>query len=100
MVFTVSSISARNAKVISVSTQFRYSIIPMVPKKVSAQEIRLAKLEFIISETVSMSLVNRLIRSPDWWASKYRRGRDCRWLNRSRRIAATVFWEICTMIRA
>ena len=85
---------------ISVSTQFRYSIIPMVPRKVRMQEMRFAKLELIISEMVSMSLVNRLIRSPDWWVSKYRRGRDCILLNRSRLMAATVFWAMWTMIRA
>ena len=37
----------------------------MVPRNVRAQEMRLAKLELIISEMVSMSLVKRLMRSPD-----------------------------------
>ncbi len=60
----------------------------------------LAKLLFSASEMVSTSLVNRLISSPDWWVSKYRRGRFCKLANRSRRIWATVRGEICTMMRA
>ena len=97
---TTSSISARNAKVISVSSQFIYSIIATMPINVKAQDTTLAKLELIISDTVSISLVKRLIRSPDWWVSKYRRGRDCSLSNRSCRSCATVCWEMCTMIRA
>ena len=85
---------------ISVSTQFIYSIIATMPINVKAQDTTLAKLELIISDTVSMSLVKRLIRSPDWWVSKYRRGRSCNLSNRSCRIWATVRWEICTMMRA
>ena len=100
MPLTTSSISTRKAKVISVSTQFIYSIITTMPINVKAQDTTLAKLELIISDTVSMSLVKRLIRSPDWWVSKYRRGRSCNLSNRSCRICATVRWEICTMMRA
>ena len=51
---------------ISVSHGFSTIIITTVPTKVSTLEMMLAKLLFSISDTVSMSLVNRLIRSPDW----------------------------------
>ena len=71
-----------------------------MPINVKAQDTTLAKLELIISDTVSMSLVNRLIRSPDWCVSKYRRGSDCNLSNRSCRSCATVRWEICTIMRA
>ena len=96
---TTSSISTRKAKVISVSTQFIYSIIATMPINVKAQDTTLAKLELIISDTVSMSLVKRLIRSPDWWVSKYLRGRAWSLLNRSCRRVATVRWEMRTIRR-
>lgn len=70
MTFTTSSISPRKAKVIRVSAQFRYSSIPMVHRNVRELDSTLAKLLLIISDTVSMSLVKRLMRSPDWWVSK------------------------------
>ena len=66
MTFTTTPISARNRNVISVSHGFSTIIITTVPTKVSTLEMMLAKLLFSISDTVSMSLVNRLIRSPDW----------------------------------
>ena len=55
---------------IRVSAQFRYSSIPMVHRNVRELDSTLAKLLLIISDTVSMSLVKRLMRSPDWWVSK------------------------------
>ena len=70
MVFTTRSIRPRKAKVIRVSAQFRYSSIPMVHRNVRELDSTLAKLLLIISDTVSMSLVKRLMRSPDWWVSK------------------------------
>ena len=85
---------------ISVSSQLRYSIIATVAINVMVLEMMLAKLLLISSLTVSMSLVNRLIRSPDWWVSKYGSGMVCNLANRSFRMAATERWEICTMIRA
>ena len=66
MTFTTPPISARKPKVISVSHGFRTIIISTVPTKVSTLEMMLAKLLFSISDTVSISLVKRLIRSPDW----------------------------------
>ena len=84
---------------ISVSAQFRYTSITTVHTKVSRLDTTLAKLLLIMSDTVSISLVKRLIRSPDWWVSKYRRGRDWSLLNRSCRRVATVRWEMRTMIR-
>ena len=66
---TTTAISPRNRKVISVSHGFSTSIITTVPTKVSTLEMMLAKLLFSISETVSISLVKRLIRSPDWCRS-------------------------------
>ena len=44
-------------------------IISTVPTKVSTLEMMLAKLLLSISDTVSISLVNRLMRSPDWFWS-------------------------------
>ena len=57
MVFTTSSMTARVAKVTRVSVGLRTSIMTMVPVKFSVQEMRLPKLLFKASETVSMSLV-------------------------------------------
>ena len=70
-----------------------------VHTKVMRLDTTLAKLLPIISDTVSMSLVKRLIRSPDWWVSKYRRGRVWSLLNRSCRRVATVRWEMRTIRR-
>ena len=68
-VLTTMPISPRNRKVISVSHGLSTSIITTVPTKVSTLETMLAKLLLSISDTVSISLVKRLIRSPDWWRS-------------------------------
>ena len=57
MVLTTPSITARVAKVTRVSAGLKTSIMTMVPVKVSVQEMRLPKLLFRASETVSMSLV-------------------------------------------
>ena len=57
MFFTTSSMTASVAKVIRLSRGLRTSIMAMVPVKFSVQEMRLAKLLFRASETVSMSLV-------------------------------------------
>jgi len=64
MVLTTSSITASMAKVMAVRMGLRTIIMATVPKKVREQEIRLAKLLFSASDTVSMSLVYRLISSP------------------------------------
>ena len=69
IVLTTTAIRPRNRKVISVSHGFSTIIITTVPTKVSTLEMMLAKLLFSISEMVSISLVNRLIRSPDWCRS-------------------------------
>ena len=66
MTFTTPPIRARKPKVISVSHGFSTIIISTVPRNVSTLEMMLAKLLFSISDTVSISLVKRLIRSPDW----------------------------------
>ena len=57
MVFTTSSITTSMAKVISVRMGLRTIIMTTVPTKVSEQEMRLAKLLFSASDTVSISLV-------------------------------------------
>ena len=57
MVFTTSSITASITKVMAVRMGLRTIIIATVPRKVTEQEIRLAKLLFSASDTVSISLV-------------------------------------------
>ena len=55
--FTTPSITASMAKVMSVSVGLRTIIMAMVPTKLSVQEMRLPKLLFSASDTVSISLV-------------------------------------------
>ena len=57
IILTTSSITPSTAKVISVSTGLRTSIMRMVPAKFSVQETTLPKLLFSASEMVSISLV-------------------------------------------
>ena len=57
MTLTTPSITSSIKAVIPVRMGLSTSIITIVPTKVSEQEMRLAKLLFSASETVSMSLV-------------------------------------------
>ena len=62
--FTTTSMTTSTPMVTNVSSGLITSIISSVPEKFRAQEIRLAKLLFKASDTVSISLVYRLISSP------------------------------------
>ena len=64
MVFTTSSTTPSITAVMAVRMGLRTIIITTVPTKVREQEMRLAKLLFKASDTVSISLVYRLISSP------------------------------------
>ena len=55
--FTTSSITPSIIKVMAVRMGLSTIIMTMMPRKVSEQEMRLAKLLFSASDTVSMSLV-------------------------------------------
>ena len=57
MTLTTHSITASMTKVMRLRVGLSTIIMAMVPKKFSEQEIRLAKLLFSASDTVSISLV-------------------------------------------
>ncbi len=82
----------------SVSRQSSTISSTSVPTVWMSAWIALAKLLLRASETVSTSLVKRLITSPWRVESKYESGRRSRWSKRSRRMSSTTFWAARTMI--
>ena len=79
--------SASQATVMSVSRQFRMKSTASVPTIWMNAWITLAKLLLSASETVSTSLVKKLMMSPARVRSKYESGSFWMWAKRSRRMS-------------
>ena len=77
-----------------VSTGLMASIIAREPVMTRTVDISWVVDWETISETLSMSLASRLMRSPCSWASKYATGSRWSLAKRAFRMAATTCWEI------